>query len=162
LVWTEKVEEFPITRTMLGHQAHLRISAVVLSFLVSALAEDNVIALDASNFEAYIEKAPLVLVEFYAPWCGHCKQLAPEYEAAATILKDEQLPLAKVDAADDKNQKLAEKYDVQGFPTLKLFRNKKSDGLHGRAHCDCNRQFHAKKRRPCCKVFRERFDGERI
>ena len=51
---------------MLGHQAHLRISAVALSFLVSALSEDNVIALDASNFEAYIEKAPLVLVEFYA------------------------------------------------------------------------------------------------
>jgi len=153
LVWTEKVEEFPITRTMLGHQAHLRISAVALSFLVSALAEDNVIALDASNFEAYIEKAPLVLVEFYAPWCGHCKQLAPEYEAAATILKDEQLPLAKVDAADDKNQKLAEKYDVQGFPTLKLFRNKKATDYMGERTATAIVNFMRKKGGPAVKYL---------
>jgi len=89
------------------------------------------VTLDASTFDSYIQNTPLVMVEFYAPWCGHCKQLAPEYQRAAQILTVDNLPLAKVDAADEKNAKLAETYDVQGFPTLKLFKNKKATDYLG-------------------------------
>jgi protein disulfide-isomerase A1 len=80
---------------------------------------EHVLTLTNSNFEETIAKNELVLVEFFAPWCGHCKRLAPEYEAAASELYG-QVPLAKVDCTVEKE--LCEKYEVQGFPTIKLFK----------------------------------------
>jgi len=83
--------------------------------------EDHVVVLKESNFDEAIKKYDYVLVEFYAPWCGHCKKLVPEYSAAAKILKeaDPAVPLVKIDATE--NQALATKYGVQGYPTIKFF-----------------------------------------
>lgn len=88
-----------------------------------AVDEKDVAVLKESNFSDVVSKNRYVLVEFYAPWCGHCQRLVPEYAAAATELKGE-VVLAKVDATEEND--LAQKFEVQGFPTLLFF----IDGVH--------------------------------
>ncbi|KAJ9673595.1 hypothetical protein PVL29_023264 [Vitis rotundifolia] len=88
-------------------------------------AKEFVLTLTHSNFSDIVSKHDFIVVEFYAPWCGHCKKLAPEYEKAASILSSHDPPviLAKVDANDEANKELASEFDIRGFPTLKIFRN---------------------------------------
>ncbi|KAF5799523.1 putative protein disulfide-isomerase [Helianthus annuus] len=90
----------------------------------NTIDDADVVVLTEGNFSDVIESNRFVMVEFYAPWCGHCQALAPEYAAAATELKSEPVVLAKVDAQEE--SELAESYEVQGFPTVLFF----VDGVH--------------------------------
>lgn len=85
----------------------------------------DVVDLTDDDFESKIGGHDLILVEFFAPWCGHCKRLAPEYEAAATRLKGI-VALAKVDCTSSSNT--CSKYGVNGYPTLKIFRDGEESG----------------------------------
>jgi len=87
--------------------------------------EEAVVTLTASNFDEIVNPADIILVEFYAPWCGHCKHLAPEYEKAAQTLKSNDPPiiLAKVDATVETD--LGSRFSIQGYPTMKIFRQGK-------------------------------------
>jgi len=77
--------------------------------------------LTPSNFDAIQgDKNKHVFIEFYAPWCGHCKSLAPTWEKLATVFKNEpNVVIANVDA--DKHKDLGSKFGVSGFPTLVFF-----------------------------------------
>merc|ERR1712137_8195 len=100
----------------------LLLTIALIGHAVEIEEEDDVLVLTESNFVEAVSSHKTLLVEFYAPWCGHCKTLAPEYAAAAKTLKEHypSARLAKVDATA--HNKLGEQFGVRGFPTLKFFK----------------------------------------
>lgn len=106
-------------------------SLVLLAVCASAAdweVEGGVLVLGEDNFDKAIEAHDYVLAEFYAPWCGHCKQLAPEFEKAAKALADkENIALAKIDATIHGD--LGKRFGVRGYPTLKWFKKDPSNPL---------------------------------
>ncbi|KAJ3037567.1 protein disulfide-isomerase precursor [Rhizophlyctis rosea] len=108
----------------------------LLAFAASGRAEESaaapvdsdVVVLGKANFTDFAAK-PLSLIEFYAPW-----SLAPEYEKAATELKADDIPIAKVDCTVE--TEICEEQKVQGFPTLKIFRSGAASEFKGQRKAD--------------------------
>ncbi|XP_034444883.1 protein disulfide-isomerase A3 [Hippoglossus hippoglossus] len=98
---------------------------IFLAALAGLSRASDVVDFTDDDFESKIGDHPMILVEFFAPWCGHCKRLAPEYEAAATRLKGI-VSVAKVDCTTSSNT--CSKYGVSGYPTLKIFRDGEDSG----------------------------------
>ena len=83
---------------------------------------DSVVNLTKENFAAHINDRPFAVVDFWAPWCGPCKAMAPEFERAAAALEPE-ARLVKVNV--DEEPALAERYRVRGIPYVAMFRDGK-------------------------------------
>ncbi|KAI3641461.1 hypothetical protein MIR68_000591 [Amoeboaphelidium protococcarum] len=89
---------------------------------------DAVIELNQYNFEKKVLSSVEVwIVEFYAPWCGHCQRLAPEYKKAAGNLKGI-VHFGAIDCDQEVNKPLCGRYGIQGFPTIKIFPASVKDG----------------------------------
>ncbi|KAF9952508.1 protein disulfide-isomerase precursor [Mortierella alpina] len=124
----------------------MRLSAAVAlvglasaSLMAGVRAEDakvqsDVLNLKLDNFDDTIKQEKLILVEFFAPWCGHCKALAPEYEIAATQLKEHGIPIAKVDCTEQ--TEVCKEHEIQGYPTLKVFVDGKPQDYQGARKAD--------------------------
>lgn len=95
---------------------------LILSVCLGLALSSDVLELKDSDFDSRIREHDVALVEFYAPWCGHCKRLAPEYEIAATELKANDPPVALVKVDCTVETKVCGKYGVNGYPTLKIFK----------------------------------------
>ncbi|KAE8352995.1 thioredoxin-like protein [Aspergillus coremiiformis] len=102
-----------------------RLSYVLVSCLSVVSAVSAVVDLVPKNFDNVVLKSGKpALVEFFAPWCGHCKNLAPVYEELGQVFAhaEDKVTIGKVDA--DEHRDLGKKFGVQGFPTLKWFDGK--------------------------------------
>merc|ERR1711874_192704 len=92
---------------------NIMLTSTLLSNGVGAVVHQ----LNRDNFKQFIEDNDNTLVKFYAPWCGHCKKMAPDYEAASDMI--ETAKLAEVDVTVE--AELGEEYGIRGFPTIKYF-----------------------------------------
>jgi len=109
----------------------VRAALLLLLAVAGTLATENVLHLTAETFDQAVQEHAFLVVKFHAKWCSHCQKIAPEWEEAATILKDDAtaaaygIALASVDATV--HTSLAEKYSIKGFPTIKIFERHNTD-----------------------------------
>ncbi len=110
-------------RSLLFASLSVAVLAAANADNVAIIDDPAVVKLTGDNFASFLEDNSLFIAEFFAPWCGHCKALAPEFKAAAHILKDDGIAVAQVDCTE--NQELCQEHEVRGYPTLKVFKNQK-------------------------------------
>lgn len=101
----------------------MTVICVLAALVLSVSGGGDVLEYTDANFDDLIKSHEVALVKFYAPWCGHCKKMAPEFDKAAIKLKENDPPvtLIKVDCTVEKTT--CDRFGVKGFPTLKIFRN---------------------------------------
>jgi len=124
-IWNEETEG-PITSESLEAFVEASLAGTYESFVKSEpIPTDNsggVTTLVGKTLPDTLKSGKDVFIEFYAPWCGHCKSLAPIWEELGEAYKDDpSVIIAKIDATANK---IPANINVKGFPTLILFNQK--------------------------------------
>lgn len=84
----------------------------------------DVVELGDENFDSRLADMDTALVMFYAPWCGHCKRLKPEFARAAIDLKENDPPVALVQVdCTEAGKSTCARFGVSGYPTVKIFKS---------------------------------------
>lgn len=78
----------------------------------------DVLVLNAANYDEEVKKHSTLMVKFYAPWCGHCRHLAPIWEDFATVAKKENKPYAVAKFNADAEREFARRFGIRGYPTV--------------------------------------------
>ena len=96
---------------------------VIFSFLLlHYCSSKEVFVLEPQTFQSHVLENQLTFIKFYAPWCGHCKHLAPVWENLASEISDEEsISIAKFDASVKEHEAIAKQFSIESYPTLKLF-----------------------------------------
>lgn len=89
------------------------------------------LVLGDDDFDSEIENHDLSLVKFYAPWCGHCKKMAPAFADAAKVLAADDPPVQLIKVDCTVHTKVCGKHGVSGYPTIKMFRGSSSEEYNG-------------------------------
>ena len=132
------------------------LASLTLAQEQSAIApeDSHVVKLSQDSFDSFQKENELFLAEFFAPWCGHCKTLAPHYvEAAKTLHEEYQIPIVQVDCTD--NQELCMEQGIKGYPTLKVFKKNGEivSDYQGQRSKDAIVQFMVKQSLPAVSEF---------
>ncbi|KAJ5078428.1 protein disulfide isomerase [Anaeramoeba ignava] len=93
---------------------------IILTLL--SLLQSKVTVLDKGNFKEIIEDRAVTLVKFYAPWCTHCKALAPIFEEASDKIEELGLDALFADVDATAETELAQEYEIRGYPTVIAFK----------------------------------------
>eukprot|EP01022_Parablepharisma_sp_SALTPOND_P034057 TRINITY_DN903_c0_g1_i2.p1 TRINITY_DN903_c0_g1~~TRINITY_DN903_c0_g1_i2.p1 ORF type:complete len:784 (-),score=123.18 TRINITY_DN903_c0_g1_i2:33-2384(-) len=104
----------------------MKLAIIFLALFAFCVLGDKVVSLTDANYKDFLSSHPLVLLKLFAPWCGHCKKLAPDYEKAAIYAKEKNKPyvLAQIDGT--LHRKAMSQFNVTGYPTIKLIKDGKT------------------------------------
>lgn len=95
-------------------------AALVAGAVASEFTSQHLVHLTNSNFDEKMGDGKVYFIKFYAPWCGHCKRLAPTWKELAEDFKSSsKIAIAHVDCTTDRE--VCTTADIKGYPTLKVF-----------------------------------------
>ena len=103
---------------MSDRQAHIVYNSILMQNTVKNMSK--VIELTKDNMNEIIDNNPIVIVDFWAEWCGPCKSFAPTFEAAAEGKANEGIVFAKVNT--EEQQELGGMFQIRSIPTLMVFK----------------------------------------
>jgi len=114
---------------------------------------DSVQILTNDNVEAALNDPAngLWMLKFYAPWCGHCKKLAPTLNSMAPYLSGK-LAIGKIDCTDSSAKPICDRHEIKGYPTLKIYRDGDYFDYPGKRDADSMIEFAERMSRPAVTV----------
>mmetsp|Transcript_8561 Transcript_8561/g.12606 ORF Transcript_8561/g.12606 Transcript_8561/m.12606 type:complete len:224 (+) Transcript_8561:61-732(+) len=127
---------------------------VLATFIALAAAADAGVAiLDTDNYDS-LTAGKTVFIKFFAPWCGHCKSMASDWEKLASDFESaEDIMIAEVDCDNDTNKPICTANGVQGFPTLKYGNAMALDDYEGGRDYSSLSGFAKENLKPTCSPF---------